>query len=837
MNKRIIAAALFFCAAAFAFSQGAKKGPLVDRVYFDIRIQQDIAIKDTAEGKTDVFLYGVQGNDYRALSEDTRDKLDDYEIPSGSWSLEFNPVPNAAPYTVTVGARTFFNPFAIREVRFAMNFLVNRKYIVDEILGGSGASMFTMATPGQPGTFRYNLIPPRLGFTATGNEKQAIADITAAIAKASELPELQGKLVKEGDWWMFDGEPVSVKFLIRVDEPNGRLKEGRYIADQIEKAGIKVERLEYDRRKCITLAYDGNPADYQWNIYTEGWGAGATRAWWDNIVAQAYAPWVGNMPGGQKPEFWNYANREIDRLTQKIQNGQFIGEADYWDSILRATELGIRDAVRVYICDQDQFYLANKARFNQRMVYGLGDGLDDWSLVTADVKPEKNSGEKILHVTQLSAKGSLFMGAWDPVGVDGFNDMYSLNVVQACADMGSFESPVTALDTPWRVSWKDVQSSVKAGKDGTLAGQIPVPEDAVLYASASKTWKKVGPGVTSFSKATYTYKWGKWHTGRPITIADIMYAQAFTVEWMNKDGPDDRYYDATYESSVKPGQQTLKGIVLNKDGTFTTYYNFNHISKERIGASGSLGLSTYGAAHPVLVSWEISEALSKMVAEGSKSGTAWSFSSDPAFTEVDVLNPKCLDDIKAKLQEFKAARYVPGPIRQWKTAAEAVASYDASIAWIDAHKNAYISNGPFFINNVDLSSGFVELRANRDPSYPFEAGYWNRAFRTVTSRIDAVEPPAFATHGLEASITVRVSQVDYPAGTAKPAGASTRVSLSLVSPAGEKVFKAAYLRPGVFVVKIPAADMNLAAGSYTIVAQSAVGAESPSVAPASLNVF
>ena len=109
-----------------------------DKVYIDVRAQEDIGLKDTAEGRTDVFFWGVTGPTFKALPREVRDKLDVYIVPSGSWSFVLNPCPNEAPYTVEVGGKTVFNPFAIREVRFALNFLMNRKYIVDEILGGDG---------------------------------------------------------------------------------------------------------------------------------------------------------------------------------------------------------------------------------------------------------------------------------------------------------------------------------------------------------------------------------------------------------------------------------------------------------------------------------------------------------------------------------------------------------------------------------------------------------------------------------------------------------------------------------------------------------------------------
>ena len=836
----ILALGLALGAAMSLSAQQPKKGPIVDRVLFDVRMQEDIALKDAAEGRTDIFLYPVQGNTFRALPLDTQRKLDVYNVPSGSWSLMLNPVPNEAPYTIAVDGTEYFNPFAIREVRYALNFLINRKYIVDEVLGGAGGPMFTMATPGQPGTYRYDLIPVKLGMTATGNEKKAIQDITAALQTAATLPALKGKLVKGDTFWQWNGSDLTVKFLIRVDDPNGRLKEGRYIADQIEKAGIRVQRLEWDRVKCIQVAYNDDPARFEWSIYTEGWGAGETRRYWDNIVSQWYAPWQGYQAGGANAHFWRYRNDEIDSLTRRIQNGQFRDARQYWDSVLRATELGLTEATRIQVAWQSQLYAVNKARFTRRMVYGLGDGLDSWSLVTADVKPEK-SGERVLRVTQLSARGSLFASAWDPVGVDGFHDMYSLFISAPTVDRATLVTPNTADDAPLRAGWKDVLTKVSVSGDTSgpaVAGEIPVPPDAIVYDPKASAWVDVGPGVTSFSKATYTYLWGNWHDGVPIGVADIMYAQAFTWKWITKVQDKDPYYDAGYESVMRPAQETLKGIVVNPDKSITVYYNFNHMDPDRIGATGALYTAVSASGQQVNCSWEIIEALAKMVAEGGASGTPWSFSSDPAYTEVDVLAPTCISDIKAKLREFISASYVPDSIRQFTTPEECVARYGAAIAWIDAHHNAYINNGPFFINTVDPGASFVELKAFRDPTYPFEAGYWNRYFRISTTRIDSITPPALALRGKPLAVTIRVSTIEYPETAATPTNATARIRLTLVAPGDEKSYKGVFVRPGQYSVIIPASDTKaLAAGTCTIIVESQLRSESPSVESSTFVLF
>ncbi|MCX7656501.1 MAG: ABC transporter substrate-binding protein, partial [Treponemataceae bacterium] len=277
MKKKLL---LGIAALAITMSMAgqAKNGPIVDKVIYDVRMDQTIAIKDTAEGKTDVFFTGLNAGTFFGIQKTDLDKLSVYAVPSGSWSLLLNPIPNQAPYTFkTKEGKEIFNPLAIQEVRYALNWLIDRKKIVDEVLKGSGEPMFTAMTPGQPGTYRFNLIPAKLGMTARGNEKRALDDIEKAMQAAANMPANKGKLVKSGQWWTYNGEPVTIKFMIRVDDPTGRLPMGRYVADQIEKTGIKVERLEYDRSKAAKLAYYSDPADWQWSMYTEGWGAGATR--------------------------------------------------------------------------------------------------------------------------------------------------------------------------------------------------------------------------------------------------------------------------------------------------------------------------------------------------------------------------------------------------------------------------------------------------------------------------------------------------------------------------------------------------------------------------------
>jgi peptide/nickel transport system substrate-binding protein len=209
MKKRLFAilcATVALSTPVFSQTSSNKKlGPIADKVIYNVVMDQTVAIKDAAEGKTDVFFTGLNGSTYKGIDKNDLAKLDVYAVPSGSWSLLTNPIPNQAPYVHTLKDGTkVFNPLAIREVRYALNWLIDRKKLVDEVLQGTGEPMMTPMTPGQPGTYKYNLVAANLGMTAQGNEKKAIADITKAMEAAAALPENKGKLVKSSSGPMME---------------------------------------------------------------------------------------------------------------------------------------------------------------------------------------------------------------------------------------------------------------------------------------------------------------------------------------------------------------------------------------------------------------------------------------------------------------------------------------------------------------------------------------------------------------------------------------------------------------------------------------------------------
>ncbi len=842
MTKASLAILLSFALSSAVAAQTT--GPIVDKILFNARSQEDLGLMDVAAGKSDIWNYGTAGNVFNRLPADVQSKLEVYSVSGASYlGLLVNPYPDKAPYItdarLDASGRAQFNPLAMRKIRYALNWLVNRQRIVDEVFGGAGVPMFTPVVPGLPNASHFSLVAAKQGMTAGGNEARALADIDAAMREAAALPELAGRLSKGARWWAFDGAPVAIRFVIRADDPNSRLPVGRYVSDQIEKAGIKVDRLEYDRTKASGLVNRTDPASNQWSVYTEGLGSNETNAYWEMTIAYDYAPWASVMPGGRKKDYWSYENPELDRLTQSIVDGKIASAADYWDKLLAATGLGVKESVRVMLVAKTSYFASAKDRFAARMAWGLGDGIDKWSTYTADVKPETSGpdvGSKLLRLTGFSSRGALFMNAWDPIGPDGFGDTYSGAIIKQLSDLEFEPNPATGIPMPVRATW----SAMKSG-----AAPLAVPARASIWNAETKKWEaglayaKDAGGAYSYqrvaqsvarSQATFDFRFGSWHHGRPVDQNDYRYAIAFPYEIAFDQGSSNRAYDAAYASGVNPRLARAKGYVFNSDGSISVWSDAAYpMDQAQLAAMMVPSLQVAAINSGAVLPWELLEALKSVASESNASGTAYSFSSDSRFTEVDLLNPRLVADLKAKLADFIGARRVPASLAGFISPEQAVQDYRLTVKWIESHGNAYISNGGFFLERYDPAGNTGVLSAFRDPAYPFAQGYWAGALATVYSRVDSVQPANYA-RGQDLKVTVAVSQLSYPQNLAS-AATQARVGVSLMLGDGDITAAATYKAPGDWEAVFPHKVLDSQkAGTYTVVAESNLGkGDSPGV--------
>jgi len=271
------------------------------------------------------------------------------------YSMLFNPIPNQAPYQVTPNGTdsAFFNPFAIKRVRFAMNQLFNREYIANELIEEWALPLFSYKGRDSAFGFLVDELGLQMGLSVTGNEEWAINEIDAALQEAATLPENQGKLEKVDQKWLFNGKQIKIRFLMR-DDDQIRMNLQNYLATQLEKLGFSMEITYKMFNLAIPQVYNSDPRDFSWQVYLEGWGNGTRVPLDGNLITQIYAPWFGYLPGGNLSQpgnetWWKYEDALLDRQTRGLYYFYPLSDEEYLDLMMKFIEYGINESVRIYL--------------------------------------------------------------------------------------------------------------------------------------------------------------------------------------------------------------------------------------------------------------------------------------------------------------------------------------------------------------------------------------------------------------------------------------------------------------------------------------------------------
>jgi len=473
----------------------AEKSTYFDSVKFIQYLDENTALEEVRNGNLDLYYYKISSD--RLENQKSREGLEVFDSAGGSYSILVNPAESKE-----------FNPFSIKDVRFALNYLIDRKLIVNELMGGYGAPVISYYSPSDPEyltiikqletfDFRYNPILAEKMISTALKEKGA--------TKSNEL-------------WEINHKPIEITIFIRSDDPV-RKSIGEILASELEKIGFTVKKDYGDLNKAFVVVYGSDPAELKWNIYTEGWGRSAFVKYDSVGLAQMYSPWFSNMPGFNNPSYWNYKNDHLDNVTQKIYNGDFKSEVQRADSIKDAINEGIDQSVRIFLASKIDQYVANEKM--KGIINDLGAGVPNRF---TPINSRNNETELVIGVKQI------YQGAWNPVM--GLSDTYSRQIWGIISDPITFKHPFTGKTFPLRADWK-VET---AGPDGKLN----LPEDAIMWSPTDQQWKKVPPGTQATSKVRLDFKFSNWHNGQKMDMKDILYSLYFTMEWGTQTDDDDK---------------------------------------------------------------------------------------------------------------------------------------------------------------------------------------------------------------------------------------------------------------------------------------------------------
>ncbi|HEX7818676.1 MAG TPA: ABC transporter substrate-binding protein, partial [Nitrososphaeraceae archaeon] len=115
----------------FIDSEQIVKGPYLDDIKFIHYLDENIALEQIKSGNLDMYYFRVPLDLVPSILANDEIKL--YDKVSGTLGILLNPAP------VKDGS---INPFEFREIRYAMNFLINRNFISNEILQGYAFPLF-----------------------------------------------------------------------------------------------------------------------------------------------------------------------------------------------------------------------------------------------------------------------------------------------------------------------------------------------------------------------------------------------------------------------------------------------------------------------------------------------------------------------------------------------------------------------------------------------------------------------------------------------------------------------------------------------------------------------
>jgi peptide/nickel transport system substrate-binding protein len=692
--------------AAYAY-----KGTFVDEIKFIQYLDENTALEEVRNGNLDLYYYRISSD--RIDSVKAREGLQVYESTGGSYSILINPAVSEK-----------FNPFSIKEVRFALNYLVDRKLIVNELMGGYGTTMISNYGPFDPD---YLFIVDELeSFHFRYNPALAEEMISKALTEAG-AKKIDGK-------WTFDNKEIELIAFIRSDDPV-RKSIGEILSSELEKIGFKVTKDFGDLNKAFVNVYGSNPSDLKWSFYTEGWGGRSAFVKYDPLsLGQMYAPWFSNMPGFNDPSYWNYQNDYMDSLTQKIYTGNFSSAEERIDLFRKATEEGIRESVRIFLASKIDQYVVNEKV--DGVINDFGAGVPS-RFTPINARTDSNS--LTIGVKQI------YQGAWNPIM--GFSDAYSRQIWDTLSDPGVFKHPYTGDTIPIRSDFK-VETAGPAGK-------LDVPQDTITWDPNLQKWKTVKAGTKATSKVVFDLKFSKWHNGMQMDMNDILHSLYFTLEWGSEQQEDDKTFDSEFTPRAAQTVKTLIGVRPVDENTIEVYVDYWHFDDAEIADWASVWSP---------VPWELTTAMEKAVIDGKVSFSR-SGSVSKGVNWLSLIVPNDAEIIRQYLLEFKNSGYEPPALASFDLPHSYFDSrYDASIKWIDKYNHAVISNGPFYLESYSPESRTITIKAFADESYPFEAGHWKEFEKIKFPKIVQVDIPDVIKKGDILTIPIStqdVSKIDY----------------------------------------------------------------------------
>jgi peptide/nickel transport system substrate-binding protein len=440
-----------------------RRGGWLDEIDVSV-VSSDSAVSQVQAGAIDFFSFNLASDAFPAIKEAG---LPSTQSLGGYYGISLNP----AVFTDTA----VLNPFSNRKIREALNWLIDRNYINQEIFaGGSLAKLLPITTQLVEYT---NLID-----TARALEsKYAYNSDKAKEVIDAEMAAMGAELGADGKW-QFNGQPITLIFLIRSDGDGTRQPIGDYVSNQLESVGFTVDRQYKTSSEAFPIWLDTAAADGQWHMYTAGYspsGLGTLR----DEAANIQQSYLNTSTQAGEPYISNVSDPEFQKLGDDLAQGKYVEKEARDAAMARALELSMEDSLFVWVIEQQVY-----APYNDKVqaTYDLATGYEGTNVGPYNLRFKDQEGG-----TMKIGTNDLFSQPWNTMA--GSNGVWDVGVMHATTmgtsnyvgGGGLMADPFTGLAYPQRIESAELTYTEGLPIHQSLdwltvntAPQIDVPGDA-----------------------------------------------------------------------------------------------------------------------------------------------------------------------------------------------------------------------------------------------------------------------------------------------------------------------------------------------------------------------
>jgi peptide/nickel transport system substrate-binding protein len=671
-----------------------RRGALVDEVVFTQETDVGKVAGLIERGSHQVFAQGVTNTTtFHRLQDSTKG---DYETAYGSnTELTLNPAE----------FESGINPFSNRRIREAMNWLVNRRHVAEEIYGGMAVPRFLPMNTAFPDY-------ARLAETARSLELKYGHNPERAREIVSEEMEELGATRRDGKWY-YDGEPVTLRILIRTEDARNQV--GDYFANLMVDQGFEVRRQYRTAEEASRIWIATDPAAGEWHVYTGSWVSTAIN----RDVSSNLSYYYTNR--GRPDPLWQAYDpiEELNSIAKRLERRDYSSLEERRDLMARGMELAMKESYRIWLVDQ--LSVIPRAA-NVSLAADLAGGIAGSQLWPYTLRYEEKVGGSMTF-----AAPSILTEPWNPVA--GSNWLFDTMITRALNDPPLVPDPYTGLYRPQRIESAEVtvqeDTTVNRTHDWVsleTSEEITVPPEAWIGWDAKRSdFKTVADahpeGTTARSRTRITYEDGfldrRWHDGTEMSLADLVLPWILAFARADENSP---FFDPAHVPRFRVFEQYFKGWrILERDPLVIEVYSDQVMpDAETIVAQQALSPQAW---HTL--------ALGMMAEEAGD----LAFSSNKADANridwLSMVSGPSLDVLKRHLGRARDKDYLPyaSVLGDMIESEEEVASrYQALADWYERRNHFWVGDGPFYLHSVHPVEKTVVLRRNED--FPDPATKW-----------------------------------------------------------------------------------------------------------------